>query len=276
MSHDEFPQFADFPNLGRTLRLGLATRGNTSLECEDVLFAVERGVNYLNWCGHPDGMQEAIRQLGPRRKNLFIASQFSARTATAARQELAEVLTALSTDYIDVATYYYVEHQQEWDEITAPGGAAEVLESARDAGTVRAIGLTSHQRKLAAACAETNRLNMLMIRYNAAHRGAEQDIFPTTTNLQLPVVVFTCLRWGALMQNTADDPEGFVAPPAAEWYRFALCHPAVTVALMAPNGREELDQNLQLLEDWRGFTPDQYSRLKEHGARVRQHGGQFP
>ena len=33
-------------------RLGLATRGNTHLSKDDVLFALEQGVNYWNWCGH--------------------------------------------------------------------------------------------------------------------------------------------------------------------------------------------------------------------------------
>jgi len=37
-------------------RLGLATRGNTHLASQDVAHAIDRGINYLNWCGHPDGM----------------------------------------------------------------------------------------------------------------------------------------------------------------------------------------------------------------------------
>ena len=37
-------------------------------------------------------------------------------------------------------------------------------------------------------------LDMLMLRYNAVHRGAERDVFPTTGPLHIPVVVYTCLR----------------------------------------------------------------------------------
>ena len=48
-------QFDDWPGLGRVCRLGLATRGNTSLEPDDVEHAVDCGVNYLNWCRHADG-----------------------------------------------------------------------------------------------------------------------------------------------------------------------------------------------------------------------------
>ena len=45
-------QFRDWPQVGQVCRLGLATRGNTSLEPEDVELAFDQGINYLNWCRH--------------------------------------------------------------------------------------------------------------------------------------------------------------------------------------------------------------------------------
>ena len=38
-------------NLPPVTRLGLATRGHNRLNPEDVAWAVDKGVNYLNWCG---------------------------------------------------------------------------------------------------------------------------------------------------------------------------------------------------------------------------------
>jgi aryl-alcohol dehydrogenase-like predicted oxidoreductase len=199
-----------------------------------------------------------------------------ARTAEDARRELAGYLDELATDYLDVATYYYVESQQEWDAIIAPGGAAEALEAARAAGTLRAIGLTSHQRPLAAQIAETGRLDLLMIRYNAAHRGAEREVFPTTTRLALPVVAFTCLRWGALLRATPADPPGESVPAARDWYRFVLSQPAVSIALMAPDTAAELDENLSLLDESWSLDPHQRQRLIEQAERVRRFAGSFP
>lgn len=262
--------------MGRVCRLGLATRGNTALNPEDVLEAIDRGVNYLNWCGYPDGMQQAVRDLGTKRGDVFIAVQFNARSAEAARRELDVILEQLGTDYVDALTYYYVERPEEWRRINSPGGAAEVLEQARADGRVRAIGLTSHQRPLAAEAAQSGRLDLLMIRYNAAHRGAEQDVFPVTSQHNLPVVAFTCQRWGALANVTPDDPRDFTPPPAREWYRFVLCQPAVSVALMAPDDIDELRENLQLLDDWRGLCDAEHARLVAHGDRVHRHGGGFP
>ena len=115
-----------------------------------------------------------------------------------------------------------------------------------------------------------------MIRYNAAHRGAERDIFPVTDALGMPVVVYTCLRWGALLRPTPDDPPGFAVPPAPVWYRFALQNPSVAVALMAPANRAELEEDLSVLDAPGPLTAEEYARLAEHGLRVRTHGGSFP
>jgi len=177
---------------------------------------------------------------------------------------------------VDVLTFYYVEQPAEWAEICAPGGALEYCEAARREGRVRLLGLTSHQRRLAAEAARSGRLDMLMFRYNAAHRGAETEVFPVTTSLGLPAVVYTCLRWGALPRGTPDDPPDFAPPPAPLWYCFALQHPAVTVALMAPDNRAELDEDLAVLGATGPLPEAEYERLAAHGRRVRQHGGSFP
>lgn len=269
-------RFVDMPRLGRVCRLGLATRGNTCLDAGDILQAIDRGVNYLNWCGHADGMQAAIRDLGSRRGDVSIAVQLSARRAEEAKRELDWFLDELATDYLDVVTYYYVEHESEWNEILGQDGAARAVDAAREDGRVRCIGLTSHQRPLVAQAAKSGRLDLLMVRYNAAHRGAEREVFPAATSENVPVVAFTCLRWGALLKATPDDPPGFVVPSACDWYRFVLCQPAVAVALMAPNGREELRENLMLLDDWRGLSPDEQTTMQAHGDRVHRYGGSFP
>ena len=273
-------------------RLGLATRGNTHLEPEDIRHAVARGINYLNWCGHSDGLSRAIREMGPDRDRVIVAWQIQSSTADGARRELDGALDELGTDRIDLVTLYYVESESEWIDLASCGGACEILAEAKEQGQIRMIGLTSHQRAMASSIAAGNLLpppderatglnasrplDALMLRYNAAHRGAETDVFPTTDRIDLPVVVYTCLRWGALMKPTTSDPEDFSPPPAPEWYRYALANPSVAVVLMAPNGRDELDHNLGLLDDWREPSPDEMAAMTSHGDRVYKTAGSFP
>jgi predicted aldo/keto reductase-like oxidoreductase len=257
-------------------RLGLATRGGTGLAVADVLHAIDRGITFLNWCGQPDGLSRAVAGLGPRREEVTVCVQFEARTAAEAERELAAILGELGTDYVDVLTFYYVEAPEEWEQIRGPGGSLEHCREARRAGRVRWLGVTSHQRPLAARMAQSGLLDALMIRYNAAHRGAGTDVFPVTDALGMPVIVYTCLRWGALLRGTPDDPPGFAVPRAPAWYRFALQSPSVAIALMAPESREELEEDLSVLEATGPLSAAEYGLLAAHGQRVRRHAGSFP
>ena len=263
-------------------RLGLAARGDSRLVADDVLEAVERGVSFLNWPAGSegpraaDGMSSAIASLGREREKVVVCIQLAARSAKQAADELRCVLAALRTDYVDVATFYYVEHADEWKAIIAPGGALEYCRAAKADGLIRRIGLTSHQRPLAAEMAASGLVDVLMIRYNAAHRGAERDIFGVTRARSIPVVAYTALRWRALLRPTRDDPPGFELPRAAAWYRFVLQSESVAVVLAAPNDRAELLEDLEVLEATGPLASAEYEQLADHGARVRRHAGAFP
>ena len=124
--------------------------------------------------------------------------------------------------------------------------------------------------------AQSGLLDVVMIRYNAAHRGAERDLFPVTDALGLPVIAYTALRWRALTQPTPSDLAGFVVPQAPAWYRFVLQSPSVTVTMAAPANRTELEEDLQVLQATGPLDSAEYQMLCEHGARVRRHAGGFP
>jgi aryl-alcohol dehydrogenase-like predicted oxidoreductase len=264
-------------------RLGLGFTGYlaSTLTPEDVHHAIGRGVNFLNWAGLAEGpsagdaFTAAVSSLGRARSSVVICAQFGARSAADAAEELRGALAVLGTDYIDVLTLYYVEQQDEWEELTAPGGALRYLQDAKRDGLVRRIGVTSHQRKLAARMAESELLDLVMIRYNAAHRGAERDVFPVTQPHGLPVIAYTALRWGALLRPTPDDPPGFAVPSAPDWYRFVLQNPAVAVTLTAPKSRAELDEDLQVLEATGPLEEGEYATIAAHGDRVKKHAGGF-
>lgn len=262
-------------------RLGLASYGRTAITPDDVLHAIGRGVNFLNWQGLAEGAAEGdaftatVASLGTQRQSVVVCAQFGARTTTDAAAELQSALALLGTDYIDVLTHYYVETPDEWAEITAPDGALRYLQDAKRDGAVRRIGVTSHQRPLAAQMAQSGLLDLVMIRYNAAHRGAERDVFPVTQPLGMPVIAYTALRWGALLRPTPDDPPGFAVPRPPAWYRFALQNPAVSVTLAAPQTRAELDEDLQVLDAPGPLADEEYTGLAAHGERVRRHAGSF-
>jgi len=257
-------------------RLGLATRGNSALAVEDVLEAIAQGIDFLNWPGVDDCLARVIAKLGSMRDRVVVCAQFEARAAAEAKRELRSMLSTLGTDYIDVLTFYYVEAVSEWEQIIGPGGALEYCQAAQRDGTIRRIGLTTHQRHLAALAAQSGKLDALMIRYNAAHRGAEREVFPVTDALSMPVITYTALRWGALLRPTPDDPPGSRVPSAPAWYRFALQSRSVSVVVAAPHNRAQLDEDLEVLHAPGPLDPAEFEQLAAHGARVRSHAGSFP
>jgi aryl-alcohol dehydrogenase-like predicted oxidoreductase len=263
-------------------RLGLASRGRSEITPDNLLGALERGVNFWNWPGEADApggadaFSEAVAALGPRRDEVVVCAQFGARTAGEATAELRSILATLRTDYVDVLTLYYVERRAEWEALAAPGGAVGYCRDAKADGVVRRLGVTSHQRPLAAVMARSGLLDTVMVRYNAAHRGAEREVFPVTDVLGLPVIAYTALRWGALLRPTPDDPPGFAVPRAPDWYRFVLQSQSVAVALAAPESPAELEEDLEVLGATGPLRPQEYDRLAGHGERVRRHSGRFP
>lgn len=85
-----------------------------------------------------------------------------------------------------------------------------------------------------------------MLRYNMAHRKIKDHVLPAAQNAGMPVVAFTCTRWGELLKV---HPQWSSEPPAAaECYRYALHHPAVHLVLTAPVTVKQLEENLAVLQ----------------------------
>ncbi len=78
------------------------------------------------------------------------------------------------------------------------------------------------------------------------------------------------------LRPTPDDPPDFRLPGAADWYRFVLDAPAVSVALAAPGNRQELEADLEVLSTTGPLSAEEFERLAAHGARARRHAGNFP
>jgi aryl-alcohol dehydrogenase-like predicted oxidoreductase len=104
-----------------------------------------------------------------------------------------------------------------------------------------------------------------MHRYNMAHRKAEEQLFPMAQQAGIPVVAFTCTRWGQLLRGHPDW-QGEI-PTAADCYRYALHQKAIHLALTAPQTQAQLEENLSVLYSPE-LTPEAVVRWQEYGALV--------
>src|SRR5207248_8095170 len=109
-------------------------------------------------------------------------------------------------------------------------------------GMLRLVWATAHDRSLARRLAADPRVDVLMHRFNMAHRKAAREVFPAAAKARTPIVAFTATRWGTLLEPRAD----WRGPPptASDCYRYCLVHRPVQVVLTAPRSLAELEQNL--------------------------------
>ena len=159
------------------------------------------------------------------------------------RRTLEKRLCQLRTDYIDVFLFLGVLKEKEF-----PEQVREELYRLREEGKVRCVGLSTHNRKFAGKLAAEGTVDVLMIRYNAAHRGAEQEIFPFLKEHSPGVVSYTATRWSYLLRRPRGWPKDGRIPDAGMCYRFVLSNPNVHVCMTAPSNAKQLAENLRALQ----------------------------
>ena len=138
---------------------------------------------------------------------------------------------------------------------------------------VRAIGASMHDRKRAGKLAADSPLDILMIRYNAAHPGAEKDIFPYLEQRRPAIVAYTATRWGGLLRR----PKGWKGPvmSAGDCYRFCLSNPHVDLVLTGPKNRQQLQENLHELREKGPLSEKEMLRIREFGQFVHEASSRF-
>jgi aryl-alcohol dehydrogenase-like predicted oxidoreductase len=235
--------------LGRTewpvFRLGLSTSYWPGKKT--VYRALDEGMNFFFGFGIDYQLIGALRDLfRSRRKEMLLATGAYNLIYghTDLRKTLEKRLRQFGTDYIDLFMFLGIMKPKEF-----PDAVREELIRLRDEGKVRAIGITTHNRKLAGELAEKGDLDVLMIRYNAAHPGAESDIFPHVARHNTGVVAYTATRWTALLRRPKGWPKEERIPTPGMAYRFVLSNPAVHVCMTAPRSLKQLEENLAAVKE---------------------------
>ena len=93
------------------------------------------------------------------------------------RPSFEDLLRRLRTDYIDLGMIHYVDAPEDWEACMRSPFLDYVL-SLRDSGTIRHIGLSTHNPRIAAMAVESGLIEMLLFSINPAF-----DMRPATEDL---------------------------------------------------------------------------------------------
>ena len=254
----------------RVFRLGLSGTYRPGMEV--IHKALDAGVNYLFCYGFDGQIIRTVREMpAARRENVLVAT--GAYNYLWTRQDLRKTLEKrlrqLRTDYIDVFHFLGVMKPAQF-----PEPLREELRRLKEDGRVRAVAMSCHDRKFAGELAEQGALDVLMIRYNAAHPGAEQDIFPHLERHHPGVVSYTATRWSFLLRRPKGWPIDGRIPTAAMCYRFVLSNQHVDVCMTAPSNGKHLEENLAAIQQ--GPLSDEEMRfMREFGEAVHRRNQWF-
>ncbi len=248
--------------VARLPRMGLASSYGVGEREVDEAF--ERGVRFFFWGAlRRRSFGAGLRRLArTRRGEMVVAIQTFTRRARLVRPSVEIARARLGVDAVDVLCLAYRNAGVE-------PGVLEAAHALVDRGLVRSVIVSSHDRPTLIALAGEDRVGGLMVRYNAAHRGAEAAVFPAALARGRAAVAYTATRWGSLLDPAALPP-GEPPPRGSDCYRFVLSHPAVTSCLFGPADRDEMIEALAAIE--RGpMSEEELAWMRRVGDAVRAH-----
>ena len=237
--------------LGRTglevARVGISSSYGAS--GDDLERAFERGVNYIYWGSRRTAsFGEGLKRLRPQRDRFVLVIQTYTRVAGLMAWSLERALHALRVEHADVLLLGM------WNKPVPP----KILDAARQLkqrGLVRFLAVSTHHRPLVLSIAAASDFDVVHFRYNAAHSGAEQDIFPHLPAENRPgLVSFTATSWGQLLGKSPfylggrPLPKNERIPTAADCYCFVLSRPEVDVCLTGPSDEARMNEALEALQ----------------------------
>jgi aryl-alcohol dehydrogenase-like predicted oxidoreductase len=230
-------------------RLGLSATYRPGKEA--IHRAIDRGVNVFFAYGFDRQMVRTLRDVfkGERERYVLATGAYNLLVGYPnLRRTLEKRLRQFRIDYVDLFLFLGVMKPKQF-----PDKARDELYRLREEGKLRFMGMSCHDRIFVGELVREGAIDVAMLRYNAAHRGAESEIFPYLAEHETGVVSYTATRWGYLLRRPRGWPKHGRVPTAGECYRFVLS--------------QELDDNLAALE--RGPLSEEDTQfMREFGDAV--------
>jgi Predicted oxidoreductases (related to aryl-alcohol dehydrogenases) len=253
--------------LGRTglsvCRLGLASGYGVPAKAIEKAYH-EHGINYFFWSTpRREAMKTALKSIARLgREKIVIAVQSYDHLGFFNTRAVDKALAALDIEYADILIMGWFN--------AVPG--ERILDRCRaliEKKKIRFVGMSGHKRKTFGALARMDRspIDVFMVRYNAAHTGAESDIFPHLKKENRPgVTVYTATSWRKLL-NQSKMPPGETPLRASDCYRFVLSNPNVDLCHFGPASEEQMDEGLTALAKG-PLAEDEMARIRKIGTYV--------
>jgi len=220
--------------------------------------AIDLGINYFESARAYSGSENYYGQaLRDRRKEIFLASKSHARDKHSALTHLAETLSNMNTDYLDLWQVHDVRTQDDVDAIFGVGGSIEAFYEAKVKGLVRFIGVTGHHDPtILKKCLELFDFDTVLLPVNPAepcYNSFIQGVIPAAQSKGMGIIGMKVYIRGMATQ--------------LPWYEsvkpflyYALSQPISTVVIGCDN-LSQLEENVALASMFRPMAQEELNSL---------------
>ena len=269
--------------LGKTgLKVSEIGLGGEWLErhnAEEVKAVVDRcaalGINILDcWMSEPNVRSNIGAALEGQREKWYIQGHIGStwqngqyvrtRALPQVKAAFEDLLARMRTDYIDLGMIHFIDEKAEFERVMN-GEFIDYVRSLKAAGTIRHIGLSTHNPDVARLAAEHGEIEMILFSVNPAF-----DMMPATEHLDdyfgeydaslggivperaalyriceqngVGITVMKTLAAGRLLDE-ASSPFGVALTPV-QCIHYALERPAVSSVLLGAKTVEEMQRSL--------------------------------
>ncbi len=253
--------------LGRTgltvSRLGLSASYGVPARAVERAYH-EHGINLFYWGSiRRIRFARALRHLArTERDKMVIMLQSYDRTGKLLPLFFQRGLDSLKLDHADILLLG-------WYNQYPPARIIDAALALKERGKVRFLAVSGHHRPFFGDLARKHDqpFDLFMVRYNAAHRGAEQDVFPFLHGEDRPgIITYTATRWGQLLK-ARKMPKDERPLTASDCYRFALSNPNVDACMTGPANERQWQEALPTL-DAGPLSEAEMARIRRIGDHV--------
>jgi aryl-alcohol dehydrogenase-like predicted oxidoreductase len=182
-----------------------------------------------------------------------------------AMRMLEDSLTRLQTDHVDIWQVHDVIYYNDPELACQADGVLEALTAARQQGKVRFVGFTGHKNPsihldMLNRGFHFDTIQMPINPFDPSFRSFETNV--------LPVAVRKCMGVFSIKSMSGSGESivrGALTPTEALFY--AMSVPGVSATVSGMESMEVLDQNLEILSNFKPLAEEQMAALREHGRQ---------
>ncbi|HBF33827.1 TPA: aldo/keto reductase [Candidatus Sumerlaeota bacterium] len=211
--------------------------------------ALNAGVNFIDTARSWSKSEEQVGQyIAHRRDEYYLAAKSMKRSGVEIAEDIRQSLIAMRTDHIDLYQIQNLRTREELQEVLSPHGALFALKAARQAGSIRHIGITGYEIPILLEALLTDEFETVQIPFNIVEQDAIKLLFPLAREMNIGVIGMKPLGGGALHNaNLA--------------LRFVLEHENIAVTVSGMDEVWQVKENLGAIRKFHPLLEDEREAL---------------